>query len=126
MPRQDYTSARAAWVECAGHDAIVYVRYQTDKDIPDDYVCEDPTGQVPDMSLVFQHSRGRHFSLPLTRLTAPELEAMKELVDWAFDKAIPVAQEIDEQARLAMEDGDDANPRLYRPVPVTHRRARGE
>ena len=127
MARAEYTKARAAWTEAAGNEAVVYVRRQEDDDLPDGYIFEDSIGQVPDVSLMLKRVGGaQRFSINLTRMTAPELKSMQEVINLAFEKAIPAAVEIDEQARLAQEDGDDANPRLYRQVPVIHRRERGE
>ncbi len=53
----------------------------------------------------------------LTRMTEPELLAIKQLIDQAFELALPVVRQRDEEADEAFNEGDDSFERVYRAVP---------
>lgn len=53
----------------------------------------------------------------LTRMTEPELLAIKQLLDQAFELALPVVRQRDEEANEAFNEGDDSFERVYRQVP---------
>lgn len=53
----------------------------------------------------------------LTRMTEAELLAIKQLIDQAFELALPVVRQRDEEANAAFNQGDDTFERVYRAVP---------
>jgi len=112
---------RAGWVHVKGIDAIVLVNSDTDEEgkqseTPDVVLHLPRPGSIPD---VYQK---------LTDLTEAELMAYKELLDKAFEWALPVVQRHDKEAADAAETGDDSFERIYRPLPqlVFRKRKVGE
>jgi hypothetical protein len=61
--------------------------------------------------------QGQPVVIDLTALTAVELEAFKQSVLIATEVAAPICAELDHRAQEEMENGDDSNPRCYRPLP---------
>lgn len=67
-------------------------------------------------------------SINLTNLTLPELDALKDIFDSAFEWARPVVERRDKEAQDAWDSGDDSHSRNYRPIPqlVYRKRPGGE
>lgn len=62
----------------------------------------------------------------LTAMTEEELLLLKELIDLAFEWALPVVQNRDKEAADAFANGDDSHARIYRQVPQLVVRKRPE
>lgn len=68
--------------------------------------------------------QGKPVVIDLTALTLVELEAFRQTVLIATEAAAPICKELDLRAQKEMENGNDANPRCYRPLPTVVIRTR--
>jgi hypothetical protein len=102
---------RYAWVQCEIGKFLILVG--EDEGHGQDVVLYHPKpGRLPDVAI------------KLTDLTEPELLAMKELFDSAFEWALPVVTRRDKEAEDAWNEGDDSHVRNYRPAPTVVYRKR--
>lgn len=65
-------------------------------------------------------------TINLTNLTRPELDALRELFNTAFEWAETVVDQRDKEAQDAWDQGDDSHTRNYRPLPTVVYRKRPE
>lgn len=71
----------------------------------------------PEVVLFFPTRRGTHFALSLSDLTEEELLAVRSIIIDTCDMALPIVRLRDANAQRRLDEGDDTNPRVYRPVP---------
>jgi hypothetical protein len=81
------------------------------------YAEENQVGPTVQLQLALTWLR-RPISLNLTSLTEPELDAMRTIINLAFDLALPVVRDRDKVAKDAQKAGDDSFARVYRQIPV--------
>lgn len=100
-----YSEIRYAWASTEIGKFIILVGDQS-RETGDDVVLYIPrAGKLPDLTL------------SLTHCTEQELEAVKDIIDSAFEWARPIVQLRDKEAQDAWNKGDDSFARNYRPVP---------
>lgn len=90
--------------------------------------AEESEGQVGKPIRLF-HPTGKNglgFSWDLTVLTVEELNSLRELLETAFEWALPICEARDKEAKDANDQGDDSFTRLYRAVPQLVYRSRPE
>lgn len=80
------------------------------------YATENQIGPTVQLQLDLNRMR-RPVGLNLTNLTLVELEALRTIVNLAFDLAEPVVKDRDKVAQDAKDSGDDSYARVYRQVP---------
>lgn len=78
----------------------------------------NPETGLSKVLLSLNRGAGRPVTVDLSALTVEELAAFKESVLIATEAARPICVELDRRAQEAMQNGDDADPRTYRSVPV--------
>jgi hypothetical protein len=104
---------RFAWVQVENMKYLILVGNEEKSESGPDVVLFRPmAGRLPD------------HVMNLTNLTEPELMALKELFDSAFEWALPVVKLRDKEANDAYEQGDDSYIRSYRAVPTVVYRKR--
>lgn len=116
---------RKAWVQLPRFEAIVYQQPATlaEEDDP----IEFPEAGLDLVRLVlFRNNRRAKFLLNLTSYTAAELDALRKIIEVAFDAAKPICEELDRRAKQAWEEGNDTHARIYRSVPEVVIRQRNE
>jgi len=97
---------------------VIYAGYdeESEKDNEDEKMLA-PAGLKPiRLTFLFPGTPAPR-TINLTGLTEDELLALRKVIDAAFDAALPTCQMLDQQAKEAQENGDDAFARLYRQVP---------
>lgn len=105
-----FNPGREAWVDLPRYVAVMYRNPEN--------VEQDEAAVGHDFIRLSFHFGGRSgTNLNLTTLTALELKALKEVVDRAFEAALPICESLDAEAQEAFDQGDDTRVRLYRPVP---------
>lgn len=100
---------RYAWLRTAVGQMVI-MAYNNDEDDR-----ENTTG--PTIRLYLPRPGGRPFSLNITALTKPELDAMRGFFTLLFDTAEPFVLHRDRMAQDALAAGDDSFARVYREVP---------
>jgi len=82
------------------------------------YESEDKTlGPDVIMYILYKTAYKSQMAINLTRLTEPELDALKNILDSTIELARPIVQLRDKVARDNLDHGEDSDPRVYRPVP---------
>jgi hypothetical protein len=109
---------RAAWVRTAT-GVLAYQRY-----LPGEEDHDKELG--PNIVLYIPVPGRRPTTINLTAMTLPELEAVKEFLDFIIEEARPVVAERDRIANEAYEQGDDSFVRVYRDAPQLIIRSRYE
>lgn len=116
---------RIAWIDTGKFTAKLF--YGDDKDYLEYKGLEEPPydADTPPVRIEFLFP-GRRFStvINLSRMTAPGLVAFKQFMDYAFEKALPICERLDEKAKEAFENGNDSFVRLYQPIPKFYVRER--
>lgn len=78
------------------------------------------------IQIFINHAKMRPMYLNLTILTEAELDALKDLIDTAFEWAKPIVQRRDKEAEDAAAKGEDSSWRYYRQIPQLVYRKRPE
>lgn len=110
---------RVAWLEFLFGKVIVrqfLPEDETDQELRE-YAEENQVGPTVIVQMDIGRTGRRPIYLNLTALTAEELQGFRDVMNFAFDLAEPVARDRDEVARRAKEAGDDSYARVYRSVP---------
>lgn len=115
---ESYHENRLAWVQLPNQQAVVYR-----EPVDDDEGTSIHAG-IDAMTLVFYRGGRIGMTLPLTNYTRHELDALRKVIEMAFDQAAPLVDELDRRAEQARALGDDSLVRLYRPIPTVHVRER--
>lgn len=92
-------------------------------------ILVNPTeGKPEDLTIRLFHPIPNRPSMDwnLTAMTEQELLLFKELIDLAFEWALPVVRNRDKEAADAFAEGDDSHARVYRQVPQLVIRKRPE
>lgn len=97
--------SRFVWTRLAYHNLFVNTPIRAE---------EDTTRVI----LSIGRGTGKPVTIDLTSLTATELAAFKHTVLIATEVAEPICKALDDRAREEMNNGNDANPRCYRPLPT--------
>jgi hypothetical protein len=110
---------RVAWAEFLFGKIIVRQFWPEDETDPEmrEYAEENQVGPNVIVQLDFGRNGRRPIYLNLTALTAEEVQVFRDVMDFAFDLAVPVAKDRDEVAARAKDAGDDSYSRVYRAVP---------
>lgn len=69
------------------------------------------------MYILYKTAYKSQMAINLSRLTEPELDALKSILDSTIELARPIVQLRDKVARDNLDRGEDSDPRVYRPVP---------
>lgn len=80
------------------------------------YALENQIGPTVQLQLDLQKMR-RPIGMNLTNLTIEELDALRSIINLAFDLAEPVVKDRDKVAQDAKDAGDDSYARVYRQIP---------
>lgn len=116
---------RKAWVTLPKFDLIMFVGVNEDETKPSKSQDFDP--DLPPVRFEMRVPGRRYPTIvSLTYLTTEELDAFKQFMDHAFERARPICEELDRKAQEAYDNGDDGYARLYRPVPQFFDRERDE
>ncbi len=99
------TMSRFIWTRLAYHQMFVNTPLRA-----------EPEGTRVLLSL--GRGQGKPVTIDLTSLTAVELAAFKQTVLIATEIAEPICEDLDRRALEELENGNDANPRCYRPLPT--------
>ena len=102
-PAGEYTEQRAMWAKFGKHEVVLYL----------DNSGEQVGGEV---IITFYNSR-KSWAINLSECTVADLDAMKSVIDRAFELAYPVAEARDRKAQDDFDAGVDSNPRSYRQLP---------
>lgn len=121
-----YGPARESWVQLMGDEYVLYEYNGDDDDSDGDRGSDRSDSDLPRIVVAISSRGGRSTRVTLTNMTVNELEHLQRFIDRAIEKAKPICAEIDRRAEQAWEAGDDSYPRLYRPIPELHLRARRE
>lgn len=110
---------RIAWLEFLFGKIIVRQFLPEDETDPElkEYAEENQVGPTVIVQMDIGRGGRRPVYLNLTALTEAELRAFRDVMNFAFDLAEPVARDRDEVANRAKEAGDDSYARVYRAVP---------
>lgn len=110
---------RVAWLEFLFGKIIIrqfLPEDETDQEMRE-YAEENQVGPTVIVQMDIGRTGRRPIYLNLTALTAEELRGFRDVMNFAFDLAEPVAKDRDEVARRAKDAGDDSYARVYRAVP---------
>jgi hypothetical protein len=124
------SETREAWIDMPRFSAILFEGYSEDtrewKEAQGHKILEyDP--DLPPVKIEIRYpGRRNSVTFNLTGMTAQELEEFKKFWDYAFEKARPICESLDEKAKEAYDNGDDAYARLYRTIPRFIIRQRSE
>lgn len=129
---QQYGPNRYAWLSIGRIEIVLYdgndrSEYkggtQGDRDEEEPVLPSYADGLgVRALRLAIRRIGQRPLTLSLTYYTVKELQAMRELINEAFDLAIKRSTILDQAAEEATTRGDDSIPRVYRPDPSIIRR----
>lgn len=100
-----FTEGRYAWCKVVFGEFIILVGDESGESTEDVVLFHPRPSTIPNVTL------------PLTNLTEEELDAFESIVTSAIAWARPVVKKRDTEAQDAWNNGDDSNPRNYRPVP---------
>lgn len=121
-----YGPARESWVQLMGDEYVLYEYDDSNNDPDDEHGSDRSDSDLPRIVMTISSRGSKPTRITLTNMTIDELEHLRRFVDRAIEKAKPICAEIDKRAEQAWEAGDDSYPRLYRPIPELHLRARRE
>lgn len=68
-------------------------------------------------SLILHFATGGYRTFDLTALRVEELEAIREFLEYTYQKIKPILELRDEEARVAQDEGDGSYRRNYRAIP---------
>lgn len=114
-----YSKWRRAWMQGHALEAAIYTGLPDDNE-RDGFV--DDTRHFGADSVVLELRRGKTgvLFIDLTSLTEEELTLFRDVVNMAFDAALPACAYIDAAAAAAVEAGETFSPRPFRVRPVFH------
>lgn len=104
-----------------GHANNTQVIVKAEPPVPPD--PNDPLydGSAPEegdeIVIIFAHVGSKGLALQLSQMTTKELDGVKQLIDFAFERARTVTSERDKIAAGAAANGDDSYLRRHRPGP---------
>jgi hypothetical protein len=117
VPYGKITETRIAFTKTAA-GTIAFYRLPNDPELAesDEEREQIENGEIgPHYRLTFM-SAHRKIDYYLTSLTEEELDAVKGIMEFAFELARPVTRARDRMAQDAFTDGDDSFTRIYRPA----------
>ena len=122
----DYTRQRVKWVNLSGDEFILYEWHERDPELEDDPYMTPDYPDIPLFRLTYRKAGRKGVSVIMNKFTVEELDALSDFFVDVATRVRPVLHTLDERAEQEYEDGHDANPRQYRPIPRTHDRPRTE
>ena len=109
-PKDRLSRSRWAWVTVYFGQLVIWAEYKKNEE-------GEETDELQDLKLLEPIQNRPSVTWNLTSCTEEELVALKELIDTAFEWALPIVRERDKEAQDAFENGDDSHGRIYRQVP---------
>lgn len=106
--RRDYSENRRAFLNLPGNSFVLFT---------DPQGKEQDDRAAPNIVIKIAKSNGGAVLFNLTLFTSDELAALREFFLMATSTALPATDTMDENAERELDNGIDADPRLYREVP---------